>query len=116
MVEEDTVENVFRQPKTKIASNFINSLQDNVEDEVINPNEFKGKIIRLSYLGDSAKKPLISKVIKNFDIDINVLSGNINKLQASSVGHLMLEFIGDDSEINRAISFLVDENVHVEVI
>lgn len=116
VIEEDTVENVFKQPKTKIASNFINSLQENVEDEIINPNDFKGKIIRLSYLGDSAKQPLISKVIKNFDIDINVLSGNINKLQASSVGHLMLEFIGDEVEINRAISFLKSENVHVEVI
>lgn len=116
VIEEDTVENVFKQPKTKIANNFINSLQENVEDEIINPNDFKGKIIRLSYLGDSAKQPLISKVIKNFDIDINVLSGNINKLQASSVGHLMLEFIGEEVEINRAISFLKSENVHVEVI
>ena len=116
VIEENTVENLFKQPKTKIANNFINSLQDNVEDEIINPKDFKGKIIRLSYLGDSAKMPILSKVIREFSIDVNILSGNINKLQANNVGHLMLEFIGDDKEIKRAISYLKDENVHVEVI
>lgn len=116
VIEENTVENLFKQPKTKIANNFINSLQENVEDEIINPKDFKGKIIRLSYLGESAKMPIISKVIKEFSIDVNILSGNINKLQANNVGHLVLEFIGNDTEINRAISYLKNENVHVEVL
>ena len=116
VIEENTVENIFREPKTKTAQSFIDSLQGNIQEEIINPNDFKGTIIRLSFLGDSAKKPIVSKVIKNFNIDINILSGNINKLQLSSVGHLILELIGEDIEINKAISFLQDENVHVEVL
>ncbi len=116
VIEENTVENLFRDPKTKTAQTFIDSLQGNIQEEIISPKDFKGKIIRLSFLGDSAKKPIVSKVIKNFEIDINILSGNINKLQLSSVGHLILELIGEDVEINRAISFLQDENVHVEVL
>lgn len=115
VLEENTVENIFREPKTKIAQTFINSLQGNIEEEIINPNDFKGTLIRLSFLGDSAKKPIVSKVIRNFNIDVNILSGNINKLQSTSVGHLMLELIGEDTEINNALSFLKNENVHVEV-
>ena len=116
VIEENTVENIFRDPKTKIARSFIDSLQGNIQEEIINPQDFKGKIIRLTFLGDSAKKPIVSNVIKNFDIHINILSGNINKLQLSSVGHLILELIGEDAEIHRALTFLKDENVHVEVI
>lgn len=116
VIEENTVENLFENPKTKIAQTFIDSLQGNIEEEIINPSEFKGKIIRLSFLGDSAKEPIVSKAIKNFDININILSGNINKLQESSVGHLILELIGNDIEINKTISFLQNENVRVEVI
>lgn len=116
VVEENTVENLFREPKTKIAQTFINSLQGNIEEEIINPNDFKGKIIRLSFLGDSAKRPIVSKVIRNFDIDVNILSGNINKLQSTNVGHLILELIGEDEEVNKAFSFLENEDVHVEVI
>ncbi len=116
VVEENTVENLFRKPKTKIAQTFINSLQGNIEEEIINPNDFKGKIIRLSFLGDGAKKPIVSKVIRNFDIDVNILSGNINKLQSTNVGHLILELIGEDEEVNKAFLFLENEDVHVEVI
>lgn len=116
VIEENTVENVFKYPKTKIARNFIDSLQGNIQEDIINPKDFKGTIIRLSFLGDSAKQPIVSKAIKDFNIDINILSGNINKLQLSNVGHLILELIGEDAEINKAISFLNRENVHVEVV
>ena len=116
VIEKNTVENLFKEPKTKTARSFIDSLQGNIQEEIINPSDFKGKIIRLTFLGDSAKNPIISKVIKNFDIDINILSGNINRLQLSNVGNLILELIGDELEINRALAFLKAENVHVEVI
>ena len=116
VIEENTVENVFREPKTKTAQTFINSMQTNVEEEIINPDEFKGTIIRLSFLEKSAKQPIVAKMIRNFDIDVNILSGNINKLHMSSVGHLILELTGESSEISKAISFLKNENVHVEVI
>ena len=116
VVEENTVENLFREPKTKTANSFLNSMQASVEDEIINPSDFKGTLIRLSFLSDSSKKPIVSWVIKHFNIDINILSGNINKLQESQVGHLILELIGEDDEIRRALSYLENENVHVEVI
>lgn len=116
VIEENTVEKLFREPKTKTAQTFINSMQTNIEEEIINPDDFRGTIIRLSFLEKSAKQPIVAKMIRNFDIDVNILSGNINKLQMSSVGHLILELTGESSEINRAISFLKNENVHVEVI
>lgn len=116
VIEENTVENLFRSPKTKTAKNFIASNTTSIEEEVINPQDFKGKIIRLTFLGDSSKKPIISKVIKNFDIDVNILSGSIDTLQSTSVGYLMLELIGKYIEIERALEFLENENVNVEVI
>lgn len=116
IVEVNTVENLFKNPKTKIAHSFINSLQGNVEEEIIDPKNYKGKIIRLSFLGDSAKKPIVAKVIRNFNVDVNILSGNINRLHSTSIGNLTLELIGEEDEINNAMLFLKNENVHVEVI
>lgn len=116
VIEENTVENLFRNPKTKTAQSFIDSIQGNIEEEIINPIDFNGEIIRLTFLGDSAKRPIVSNIIRNYEIDVNILSGNINKLQQSSVGHLILELTGEEIEINRAISFLKNEEVHVEVV
>ncbi len=116
VVEINTVQNLFREPKTKTAATFINTVPTDVEEEIISPNGLKGTLIRLSYLGESAKRPIISKVIRNFNVDVNILSGNINKLHETNVGHLILELIGDEDEIKKTISYLQDENVHVEVI
>lgn len=116
VIEENTVENLFKSPKTKTAKTFISSINTSIEEEIINPKDFKGKIIRLTFLGDSAKKPIVSKVIKNFDIDVNILSGSIDNLQSTSVGYLMLELIGKYVEVDNALKFLENENVNVEVI
>ncbi len=115
IVETNTVESIFRDPKTKTASTFINSMTNVIEDEVINPTDFNGILIRLSYLGNNANQPIVSKIIKQFDINVNILSGNINKLQETNVGHLILELTGDDDQIGKAISQLRSDDVHVEV-
>lgn len=116
IIESNTVEELFKQPKTKTASRFINSLQSNVEEEIIDLGDFHGKIIRLSYLGQSAKEPIVSNAIKEFNIQVNILSGNINKLQSNNVGHLILELDGDEKEVLRTIDYLKSHTVHVEVI
>jgi len=116
VIEVDTVANLFRDPKTKTASSFIDTLQQKFEEEIINTEDFGGKIYRLSFLGKSANKPIVSQTIRNFDVDINILSGNINKLQSTNVGHLVVEILGQDDEVKKAIHFLKNENVHVEVV
>lgn len=117
VVEENTVENVFNSPQTTLAKSFINSVNSLVlEEETINPNNFKGTLIRLGYLGDSSNSPIVSQMIKKFDIEVNILSGNINKLQSTSVGHLVLELIGERPEVEKSIAFLRERKVNIEVI
>lgn len=55
-------------------------------------------------------------MIKNFDIDVNILSGNINELMTTSIGNLTVELLGKDEEIDRAIQWLTKENIRLEVI
>ncbi len=45
-------------------------------------------------------------MIKSFNIEANILSGNINELVSTSVGHLVLEILGEDGEVNNAINYL----------
>lgn len=116
VVEENTVENIFTNPKTKTANIFINSLQGDVEDEIILPEEYAGKLIRLGFLGNNAKQPIVSDLIRKYKVDVNILSGNINKLQETNVGHLIVELIGEEDEVEKSIDFLRQSNVNVEVI
>ena len=116
IIEENTVEALFSNPKTKTAKNFINAMSSDVQEEIINPGDFKGQIFRFTFIGQSANKPFISRLSREFDIDINIISGNINKLQSNNIGHLIVEMLGNNNEINKAISLLKENSVYVEVI
>lgn len=115
IIEVNTVEGLFKNPKTRTAYEFISRIKSDITEEIIEPNDFKGTVIRLGYSGENSKMPIVSRMIKEFDIEANILSGDINKLIKTSVGHLILELHGEDEEIQKAIKFLIDNNVKVEV-
>lgn len=115
IIEMNTVEELFKNPKTKTAHEFISRIKSDITEEVIEPNDFSGTVVRLGYSEENAKIPVVSKMIKKFDIEANILSGDINRLIKTNVGHLILELQGKDEEIHKAIKFLIDNNVNVEV-
>ncbi|WP_427339387.1 methionine ABC transporter ATP-binding protein [Caloranaerobacter sp. DY30410] len=115
IIELDTVETVFTNPKTKIAKAFISHIQHNKE-EICFPKVSGSKVIRLKFLGEIVKKPIISQLIRHFSIDINILSGNINELQTTNTGTLLIQLHGKNEEIENAIKWLKKEKIGLEVV
>ena len=115
IVEINTVEELFKNPKTQIAMEFIARLKSDITEEVIKPNEFKGTVVRLGYSKDNAKEPIVSNMIKMFNIQANILAGDINKILSKNIGHLILELQGEEDEIAKAIDYLKYKEVDVEV-
>lgn len=115
IVEENTVEELFKNPKTNLTKSFVHSVKGK-ETEVIDRQRFTGQIVRLSYGDTDYCSPILSDAIKKFDVDVNILTGNINNLSDKSVGYLIVEFKGRDEEILKAISFLKSKNVNCEVL
>lgn len=115
IVEISTVEELFKNPKTPIAMEFIARLKSDITEEVIKPNEFRGTVVRLGYSKDNAKEPIVSNMIKMFNIQANILAGDINKILSKNIGHLILELQGDADEIAKAIDYLKYKEVDVEV-
>lgn len=116
IIEENTTKELFRNPQTKVTRSFIKNLKDEVEEEVINGEDFKGDVYRLSYANNNYDKPILSQCMKKFDVYVNILSGNINKLNATSVGYLTVEIQGSEAERKKALDFLIENQVSVEVL
>ncbi len=116
IIELNTVEEIFSKPKTNTAKAFISHIHRSNECEIIYPTTPGSTVIRLSYLGDSAKKPIISNLIRKFNIDVNILSGDIDELQSTSVGNLLIQVIGKNEEKERALEWLKEQNIDLEVI
>ncbi|CCQ96362.1 methionine ABC transporter (ATP-binding protein) [[Clostridium] ultunense Esp] len=114
IVEKGTVLEVFSNPKADITKEFVQQVMDLHQwEEVLSPNHRK-RIIQCSFLGENAQQPIISQMIKRFDIDVNILQGKINRIQQTSYGSLILELSGDAKEQERAIQYLRDHHIRVE--
>ena len=117
IIETDTVESIFKSPKTERTKSFIKSLPDVLEDEVFDPEDFKGKLLRLSFDSSTAKRPIMNDLIKTSNCTVNLLSGNINRLRNGDVsGYLTIELDGSPEDIEAAIDALTRQNVVVEVL
>ncbi len=116
IIEENTVEELFKNPKTKLTKSFIRTLDDVAPEEAIDPDEFKGTVVRLSYSPNTVDKPILSHCIKRFDVEINFIAGNINKLNESQVGYMFVDLHGEEKNVEEAIHWLRENGVFLEVI
>lgn len=113
-VEENTVENLFKNPQSKLALEMIQSLNTEDDNEVFERASDQGKVYRLSYPQEKSSSPVLSECIKYADVTVNILAGNINRLSNTSVGHLYIELIGEEENKQKALSFLESKNVLVQ--
>lgn len=115
IVEEGGIHHIFTEPKSPITKELIANIQDEVEFDYF---KTKGKyIINVKFLGSSAQEPIISRVIKEYGIDVSILGGSIDKLATMKIGHLFLELSGSIEAQERAIELIIREgDVIVEVI
>ena len=71
-------------------------------------------IYRLQFTGSLVGQPFMSRVSRDFNVNLNVLFGNITELQGVPYGNLIVKFSGELNEIERAISSIRDSHIHIE--
>ncbi len=75
-----------------------------------------GKVVQLSFIGDSVEQPLITNLIRQHNVTVNILQGKISQTQSGSYGTLFLHLDGDKAEVNKAVDYIRSQQVGVEVI
>ena len=120
IVEQGPVLEVFRQPKQEMTKEFVKQVTEPEETiETIQhllAEEKAGKVIQLTFVGGEAEKPLISQLIRQFDININILQGKISHTQHGPYGALFIHIEGEDHEVEKAIEFVKQNDVKAEVV
>jgi D-methionine transport system ATP-binding protein len=119
IVELDSVLNVFSNPQTEIAKNFVRTvLNDEIPPSIqklITENQKQEhRIYRIVFKGDATSQPLLSTIAKKFQVDVNVLHGTITELQGVPFGNLIVDFSGETQDIERAIMYTHQQLVWVK--
>ena len=58
---------------------------------------------------------IVSEVSRNFHVDTNIVFGNVEIIQGSPLGDLVVIFSGKHEDIDQAIAYLEKYEVGVEV-
>ena len=121
--EIGNVVDIFAHPKAEITRNFIATtsnltkigdlLKENAKVVQLNPGE---QLLMLTYSPHNTNEPLISAISRKFDIDANIIFGNVEVLQHQSLGSLVVKLSGEQSHIEEAITYIKDTGVQVEVL
>ncbi len=113
IIEQDTVLKLFTSPKTATTKKFIENLPQFEDYDDIPVKNSLGSILRLGFTKDTTTKPIISELIRHKNIDVNIISGNIDKIKEGKVGHLIVEIFEKD-RIEEVKNFLEERKILVE--
>ena len=114
---------VFAEPKQAITKSFIHTTSNlrKVEELIaedspvtrLQPGEL---IVRLSYVQRNVNEPIISAVSQMFNVSLNIIFADITIVQDSPIGGTVAIISGERKQITKAIEYLIEKNVGVEVI
>lgn len=94
VVEVGPVIELFQNPQSNVTKRFV---KDDISDDdhALAMEEIKAAfptstIVKLTFVGTRTKSPIVSQVIRDYGLDMNILSGNIKQTNQESYGHLYI--------------------------
>ena len=124
IVEQGPVIDVFTRPQQAITKSLIDEivpqeLPASVLDHVRHLSRQLqgggvGQLLRLSYSGERAYQPILSRLIREHGLDLSILHGQIDEIQDQIFGSLAVYASGEGARLQTAIAQLRGEGVVVE--
>ena len=86
-------------------------------EERFSPEPFEGSrpIVRITFVGQGVIEPLITIAARKFGADFIIRQADIETVKDKSMGFLMVEPVGDQEAIEKALAF-IQESVQLEVV
>ncbi|MER2295818.1 MAG: ATP-binding cassette domain-containing protein [Desemzia incerta] len=123
VVENGDVVSIFTQPKELITKEFINTAThiDQALDKILSHPTLlnlqeNDTLANISYVGTNTSEPLISHLSSRFHIATNILYGNVEILQGTPVGNLLVVLSGDPVQKQKAFAYLESKNVSIDTL
>ncbi|MCJ7800230.1 MAG: methionine ABC transporter ATP-binding protein [Polaromonas sp.] len=123
IVESGPVIDVFTRPRHETTRSLIAEIvPQDLPDSVLarirtlmraeHPEQ--GQLLRLAFAGDESDRPLLSEVIRRFDIDLSIVHGQLDEIQGKPFGTLAVFARGARAQLTAAVAHLRAAGVHVD--
>lgn len=120
IIEKGETKEIFLNPKTDLAKEFVGNISHEefrTEEEKKHREENNGKLrLRLKYNEDQVNESYITKIIRKYDVEVNILSGFIDKVGDIIVGNLLIEISASEEKSKDIIEWLKENKIDSEVL
>ncbi|VEI58950.1 methionine import ATP-binding protein MetN [Pasteurella multocida] len=123
LIEQGSVSEIFSNPKTQLAKEFIRSTfhihlpeeyMENLSDTPKSGTSWP--IVKFEFTGRTVDAPVLSQASKIFGVDLSILTSQIDYAGGVKFGFVIAEMEGDDDAITKTKTYLMEHNVKVEVL
>lgn len=121
VIESGSTLDIFSNPKNKLTREFVETstnISETIEEVKSNIGILKDDevLAKLSYLGQSTTEPIINELFEKFGVRTNILAGNIEFINGTPVGNLIVSFKGDDDNLVEVSNYLKDKGTNLEIL
>lgn len=106
IVEQGAVDELIAQENSVISKALI----PNFMPQKISANATS---LTITFLGEAADRPVLASLVRKFDVDVNIIAGNLQKIGKRRVGRLQVEM--DGQQVGAAIEYMRELGLRVEV-
>ncbi len=117
VVELGDVDSVFKDPQHEVSKKFIQTIHG--EDVDVLQKQLKqyysnGKLLRLVFSSQISAQPILSTILNEVDIEVNIVSANIAHTQKGAVGSMFVHLEKEKGQ-DQFIEKLQEKGVVVEL-
>ena len=123
IVEQGRVFDVFADPQAQLTRSFVDTTSnlDKITDLLAQDSPLvaldPGQVIlRMSYVSKEISEALVSHISRAFDLDVNIIFGDIDVVEGSPLGGLVVKVAGTEGHIEDALAYLKGRNIGIEVL
>lgn len=123
VIEEGSILDMFTHPKNQLTKDFIDTathINKGIEtilghEQLLNLKQ-GDVLVKISFVGASTGDPLITKLSKRYQVAVNILFGNVEIIQETPIGTLLVVLSGQQDDIERALNEIVNSQATVDII
>lgn len=122
VIEKGSILEIFTNPQSNLTKDFIDTATH--VNKGINTilshekllNLKKGDVlVKISFVGASTGDPFITKLSTHFNVSANILFGNVEIIQETPVGTLLVGLQGESKNIDRAVLYIQESGAEVTI-
>lgn len=123
LIEEGSVLEIFSDPKQPLTQDFISTATGIDEamvkiekQEIVEHLSENSLLVQLKYAGSSTDEPLLNELYKHYQVTANILYGNIEILDGTPVGELVVVLSGEKAALAGAQEAIRQAGVQLKVL